>query len=273
MLFSKLFSGRTINSFERKLLDLAVRYLSPNFESLVRSQIAQINYVQRHTRDKEIMLYCLRKGKPYHEESLKLPFRQGEWKILDVSFHVGGHDLMFKSGLWLVDGFVSSLTFDGPTTAVQKREDIIIDKIEKYEDMFLSEKQPSVLREEDVQWLSEKVYPHKLSNIKPALSHEEHQGRLKMIDSRLPDDCIEIFSRMDSFEVGNCRFLGLAGLFHVVTETSNGYVLAECKGDNFILVKEGQNDAMVYIVKHDDEKWNPVGKSIIDAMKSVLLTS
>ena len=90
------------------------RQLDAETAAKLRRRIASINLVQRLDGGREVNAFCIRRGRPHRDESMRLSNENGDKKLAVFSFS-GAYNTRFKGSAWIANGQFFSLQFNNVT--------------------------------------------------------------------------------------------------------------------------------------------------------------
>lgn len=236
---------------ERAILDNVRQHLSPEAQAIWDQQISAIvlsqcilgrevnYYIGRHTSVPEF---------PHIEQEVN--------RLATVSFEYGS--VAYKARVYLVNGRVFSIEFNRDVRSVRKRRDIRVISVTLHTNpMQLSPRipQPESIALAQVQpkgWLAEWIEHYPIDIMLAAVSPEERKQALQHRGlQNLPEDYKELLEQCDGFAGGDYTVFGVSGMYEVSLGEDVYWVLAE-RGGGFLMAHEGDCEARVYFVHHEE---------------------
>lgn len=102
---------RGLNTVERTVLDAVRRELPEELATRFGSRVESINRVQRLTKDKEVNLYHMKRGKPSRDDRHRLLDTDAEEVLLARVSIADGRHHQAEAKVWVVKGHLFSLSF------------------------------------------------------------------------------------------------------------------------------------------------------------------
>lgn len=246
------------------LLESAV----PEHRSKLEEQIRSINKIQRHTECKEVNFYRLQKRKPAFDEATRLPFDQDEYKYCVIYFSVPDSDVVFIVDIWIVRGFLFSLTFNRSPKNFLRCDQIITEQVKR-------------LPAATINPLCEPACGDIATSIKGLLGVDEisnvqssaNTPSFHTTESVLPCDYQDFHSLTGGFQVKSWVVHGCSSVRHIVLDAGSFFVLAE-DPRSLLVVEERSETAKIFLIDTESDG-QPVfvGTSFISALKSQLKDS
>ena len=102
-----------LNSIEKAVLEGVQGKLPEDLALKLEAQIKSINKVQRFTKDKEVNLYYMVKGKSIVDEHYRFPTQETELLLAKVAI-ADSHNNRMHVKVWMVNGQIFTLAFSKP---------------------------------------------------------------------------------------------------------------------------------------------------------------
>lgn len=113
----------TFTPFEKALFTQMEKCLTSDEVEVLRSQLSEINFVQRHRGNEEICMYRAVNFSISQERTMHFP-SSGEKLLCQCKVNV--EDTSLKLKVWLVDGQIFSLEFNDETIAFSQCENVTL---------------------------------------------------------------------------------------------------------------------------------------------------
>jgi hypothetical protein len=260
-----------LRPLEKILVDALVATLSPEAASIVTRQVQAVNRVQRHSSDKEVNLYLVRRGKPTREGVPLFPMAVPEVKLATITYAVIGEPRPSRVDFWLANGRLFSLAFHESPKKVSPSEVEIRDVKLLVDPMVPAEApEPRPLTAAALTgWLAEWAHRWQVSDLREPLPPEERAKKLGQIGATVPSDYGELLSQTDGLEIGGCRVYSLSDMREVVMPDATYYILAEMADRGVLALKQGESDGSIYFFAYDANAI-PMGVLLREAVEKLV---
>jgi len=265
---------KNFRDYELAILKAVESKLESDARDIFNKHIECVNKIQRLSKDKEVNMYFIKGGKAYFDDSLRFPLKSPDIKLATVILTpIENIKKPLKAEIWMTMGQVFSITFNKSPKHLNDQE-IKIDSISIWENPMrsepveFSETSPEQLK----QWLGKSENTFEIKNVKPPLSANKINQKLKSSDCIFPHDWLEMLKISDGFLINKYNIYGLSEMRHVISEDSEMVILAEKEGVNSLAVNRTVNDGHIYYIDHcsDESKHTDQGSSFFDALKKCL---
>jgi hypothetical protein len=242
-----------IRPLEAAILAGVADKLPAEWGKLFRHQVAQFNFVVRLNKDKEINFYCLKAGKPWHDENHRLPM-EGEVVIARASISSNEMSRRVKAEVYVISGWVFSIMFDQSPKPFQ-RGDFIIDSIavetapipeSEWQQRSLSTLVGSI------GWLHKVFVGDSVVEEKGPLGAGQIEEIRNGIEAVLPADYLALLNFTNGLRVGQVVIHGISNIRQIARSDDNLYVLAEYKGEACLCLRRGSGPEIILVDIEDD---------------------
>jgi len=245
-LFDWLIPKRAIlRSYEAAILESVVAACDAPVSDLLAQHIACFTSVTRLSRDKEVLLYCKRKGKVDFPSELLFADKRDEAKLATATILNPDNKQKLKVDVWLSGGQLFSLTFN-----------------QSPNDFFQASGSSELLHRN----IEVKIWfdPTHCSSNK-VVSIEQSIGN---IEARIPDDYLTLYEATDKNTHDAWSILSPNSVRTVVLDEANYYILAE--GPHAaLMVKQESQDQVIYFVDLETDEIQAVGTSLRAALRAL----
>ncbi|POZ52861.1 hypothetical protein [Methylovulum psychrotolerans] len=256
------FACRTVfYKFERNIIEEVKAHLESEAGIRLQKQVDGINKIQRLAGGKEVNLYHIQRGKPTFDNSLRFPSACDEALLANMNLiHPEKHNTKLKVEVWLVKGQLFSLLFNKPPKQFFIGLDLKLLEPEMADvkiwfDPMLPQI-PSISRLANdamsTEWLQEWVKISRVTELCKALSSTERESVLRKINAQLPFDYLTLMAQTEGMKLSTCTIYGVSKIRKVVCPDENYYLLAEIEGLGALVVKEGSEDAKLYLFNYEN---------------------
>lgn len=104
--------GVLLSPIEQSVLAAFREAMPPEFHAAIDAQLEDLNLTQRDVQWKGVCFYRILNGRASRDGLLPLPCKDGEVKLLSVSFRVLGHKAPVHVAFWAVDRILSGFATD-----------------------------------------------------------------------------------------------------------------------------------------------------------------
>jgi hypothetical protein len=265
-----------LREYEQLLLQKTSEALPSEARALFQRQIEGVNFVQRHSADKEVNLYSLRGGKPFFDPTFNFPNATKELSLARLSFKRRGEKETTKADLIAVRGRVFSLHFNRSpkgldATLIEGLEvKLLADPMEAVSTGTPNEAFAAIWRD----WREGWAKKWKIKTSRAPLPSDERDRLLSKLDTKLPDDFRELLQDCDGFVVEKpyVRVFGANEIREVTLESQNIYVLAQGEEMRSLAVRREAHDGKLYFVEHEGQT-KEMGYSFRLALEELLTTA
>jgi hypothetical protein len=237
---------------ERRLLEQLSRELAPPAADILREQISHINVVQRHSDDREVCCYPMRRGRPERDDTIAFPAAQEEQRLATIQFTVPGKG-SFGAEFHLVKGHFFSIEFAPSPSQIAERTDfenlsvkLLIDPMSPTAPLRVDLRQPTN-NISAPEWLTDAGIAQSFIPTAPPLSKLERDNRLIALDSQLSEEYLHIIEVADGFRVGSTVVLGLTEVYSIVVGDHSYYVLAIVGDVGVLAVRRAVSDGIWFV--------------------------
>ncbi|MDR2152653.1 MAG: SMI1/KNR4 family protein [Helicobacteraceae bacterium] len=256
--------------YETELLNKVKSLLNKEAQNLFQRQIDMVNKVQRLSNNKEVNLYRMRFGKPTFDDSIRFPNLIKE-AILAKACFIGESGKAVKIKIWLVQGYIFSLTFDRAPKilcATSALKDILptIKDVKIITDPMNENKSHNKI-EIDIPRIEIKDIVAKAYKF---LLPTEIQSALDVIDAKLPNDYIDLIYKTNGANGKGFLIYGIKEIREIIFDSRSYYILAEFEGFGIIAVEGESNNGELYLLQYEIENIKPLGISFERALREAL---
>jgi hypothetical protein len=269
--------------FEIGVIEAVKSRLGSDTATQLQRQVDSINKVQRHTNGKEVNLYCIVRGKPAFDESLRFPGIADEAILATVRMTHRNRSAVLKIELWLANGRLFSLLFDKPPKqffAGYSLEDVnpAISEVTIGTDPslgteILASGETSAVPGTLKGWPQALLISGQLQALRPPVPASQREALIAQIDARLPLDYLELVDQTDGALVGTCKVHGLTSIRKVVLPDVNYYILAELDNASALAIKDGSRSGELYRLHYESDDVQPLSQSFRSAMTELCCKS
>ena len=262
----------SLKPLEKMIINTLAENLYKKEKTVLLKQVKRINMVQRHSECKEVNLYCIKRGKPYFDEELLFPLKEGEIKLATILFQSLKDRKKYSVDFWIVNGRLFSLVFNHSPKHLSVN-DIKIEEITVFINPMLgiaSKEQKSLSKDALTGWLREWSKKWSITNLREPLSHTQRKKICEQIDIKLPSEYLEIISQTEGLKIDGCLIYGLSEMRDIVTPETNYYILADIEGRGVLAVKRESADDNIYFLSYEDGQAINVGRSFRRAIEQIL---
>lgn len=250
---------------EKSILATITERSPENIKPLLLARIKEINLVQRHMDFKEINLYAMKGKKVVKNHSIHMPIDIEEYKYATLTMQIDNE--IFKVDAWVVSGDLFSLTFNRSPKKYMKRLDIIM------LDVRVNCPVPPIKTSpKTVGSISNKQSRDISPYHEPPLTKEALDFYLYQMETKLPDDYLNILSKYNGIVMGNWIVLGIDKVRHVVLQNGCYYVLAESADNKYLIVEDRKQDGKLFFTSHDSDDIVDMGNSLCLALEKITET-
>lgn len=252
-----IWKRQPLTPLEQGVLAEVCRLLAPEASQLLEGQLLTINLVQRHAGGREVCLYPMRRGRPQHNDQLRLPAAQEELKLATVLLE--DQEGLFTAEVHLVRGYVFSIEFTSTISKARARaRNLVIRRTELHLDPMQAsatpgDSEPATGDEKPLasSWLSAPAFSSLVCELRPPMPEPDRSQCIGDIDAFLPPSYLEATRVSDGFRVGRTRVLGLREVYSVMLEEGGYYVLAQVDDEGFLAVRTYSRDGAMVLLPFD----------------------
>ena len=239
-----------LKDYEKALFDNLIKKLEPDAGSLLAKQIGSVNYVQRHSNNKEVNLYTIKNNKPFFNDKNQFPNSRSEMKLASIFFNKVQEAERFQADFWIVNGYIFSIEFDkNPSKLTGRSIDITI--IHVFTNPMEEDK---ILLEAPVikGWASDWLKQFHFNRLNSPLPLRQRIKLTNCLSTALPNDYVEIISQTEGAESDYCKIFGISEIRNLILTDARYDVIAEIKNKGVLAVKHNTNDAIIFFIDYED---------------------
>jgi hypothetical protein len=262
---------RTFTPLEERLLEAVAGALPHEARQRYEQQLEGVNKVQRFGEAREVNLYRMYRGKPYHAPELAFADQRLEAELARVRFRIRGEEQMRKVSFYTVRGFLFSLVFDPPAGPVSEQNDVSLLDVELMSDPMRRQQPAGARPVLDAGSLSGELGRWHvrcgLTDVRQPLNEGERQKRLSEIPARLPQEYLELTQQTEGFNAGPWKVYGLGETYGISLDEGQYQALAELR-DRGVLAVQHETSGL-YFIPYDGQAREAVA-SFAEAIESCL---
>lgn len=232
-LLQRLFGG-PFRSYEKAILESVANCLSGTARDLFLVQMRSVNKVQRHAKDKEVNLYCMKGGKAFLDESVRFKNRSGDLLLATALLRIEEGIKPIRVEVWISNGRLFSMTFDQSPSALVRQSSAAVTDTKLHADPCTVGMTPPEVPD--------------ARSLPP-----EYQGILNQTPSRL---------------INGWRLNTPEELRKVIQPERNYLVLAEKDGVGVIAVPDSEQNAASYFLSYEDDVPIKIETSLLAFMEA-----
>jgi len=265
ILFNRLLPP--IRRYELDIINAIASNMPSRINDIIRSQAELVNYVQRHSKNKEVRFYKIIGGESSFEGEILLPHVCTAEIISSVTI-IANKSLFCHVILWQVKGLISSLEFSEPPKKLEKVKYEIQDfrsyghiykDSKTIEDPSDRQRLKSFLEKIDI---TSKV----LKSIRPAMPVNDRDYIVQGLNITYPKDYSAMLDMTDGYELGEWQIFGVGNLRTVATEEYNYVMLAENASFGAIVVRRFDCTGQLYFEEYESGFNSLIGDSFVKAL-------
>lgn len=225
--FSKFISRKSpIREIERCVIDAIAESLPAQAGIIFRYQVASFNFIQRHSRDKEVNFY-IRGLLGKVRVPTKLFINQREARLATV--HLASNSAPIRVDAWIVNGHFFSLEFSAsPLPAGRFLPKAI--RVEIWTDPMRPPLLPTPMPDISNRlhgWVKEFALTHRSSGGFEPLSIGDQSKLVEQLRIELPSEYLQVISQTEGLQFNTWRILGLSSIRTIVRDSDTILVLVE----------------------------------------------
>jgi hypothetical protein len=254
---------------EGSVLDAVAAGLEHETRSLFRRQIESVNLIQRHRKNREVNCYSMAKGRPAWDPSLRMKVDAQEYMLAEVRFKVPSNTSSLTAKVFLVDGFIFSIEFDGDVEAISFVGDIDIEQCR----IFGGRSLPNAVESEGVKlggWVGDLARRYGSARVRPPFTADPRSDWINKYAGLLPAEYLEFIDQANGAEIGDASVLGLDELYIVSAEAGEILILCQLNGLGLIASRKFGEKAEVFRVDYSDSGKLEAVSSFRDALVGYL---
>lgn len=265
-------SRSRMTPLESTLINAYRRELTPEGQVILDRQIASTNRIHRLTDSKEVCFYRMKWGKPTFKPDDAFPLTGDEVRLASIEYTVPTTGAKMSADLWLVRGFLFSITFNRSPSDHANLDHIDVARITVLADaMQQAVKSPHSTGEVHVSgWLSNWDRKYGLLGLSHPLSPAERDDRLANLGVGLPQEYMDLVSQTEGLQLPGCVVLGIKGIRPVVLCDATYFILAELEDRGCVVVREGDTSATVFLADYSDDAPMPSGAPFRESIEAVI---
>jgi hypothetical protein len=252
-----------LKGHEVKILEAVCSALPQEASALLKTQIDQVNYVQRLAGGKEVNLYSMRDGQAKFSRKSRFPNSSEEAKLAVVTLKDGAGKVI-RLSVWMCNGHIFSLEYN-QSPQVSKHSEIEILNVTVVTDPMRKEQQE--WRSGTIEsWVNDYLIGKSISLRNP-ISRDEiercnHEG--------LPEDYLDILRQANGIKSDSLILLGIDLVRNLELPNDEGVyqIFAELPDKGVLAIQKASSSGDIFFIDFEDNEATKVGKTLRQALSA-----
>lgn len=263
--------NRRLSVLERELLGAVEERLSEEAAGILRTQLREVNLVQRDPSGQEVRLYRTRWKFFQREFSSYFRNRSPQVCLARIRLYDSeSPEYLATAEIWLVSGRVFSIEYP---LRVPKGPDMAIRSVQLLIDPQAGDGEQGKVGDIGAvtDWLRRLGISEQVLKSRPALPEEKRASLLQGLQTRMPDGWVRMVERFDGFTAETISVHGLGDLPRAQSPDETLLILAESNAsERFVAIAYGSQTGEAVVIDHEGGREPPSGGGSFEACLKAL---